>query len=90
MIFKDKHTNKDEAEKKFKEIHEAYCVLMDENKRKIYDTKGHSGLKNPHENRNCNPFDAESFFSQACFNKSKKSPFEIFRNIFKDKYEKYL
>lgn len=33
------------AEKKFKEITEAYEVLSDENKRKIYDQFGHDGLK---------------------------------------------
>jgi molecular chaperone DnaJ len=35
--------NKKEAEEKFKEISEAYEVLMDANKRSIYDRYGHEG-----------------------------------------------
>ena len=37
--------NKEEAEKKFKEISEAYQILSDENKRKIYDMHGEEGVK---------------------------------------------
>jgi len=37
--------NKDEASKRFVEIGEAYEVLSDENKRKIYDQYGEAGLK---------------------------------------------
>ncbi|KAI3653788.1 hypothetical protein MP228_001735 [Amoeboaphelidium protococcarum] len=37
--------NKEEAEKKFKEISEAYEVLSDSNKRAVYDQFGEEGLK---------------------------------------------
>ncbi|OQA91989.1 MAG: Chaperone protein DnaJ [Elusimicrobia bacterium ADurb.Bin231] len=35
---------KKEAEEKFKEISEAYAVLSDQNKRKLYDQYGHAGI----------------------------------------------
>lgn len=38
--------NKDGAEKKFKEIAEAYEILSDESKRAIYDREGMAGLQN--------------------------------------------
>jgi molecular chaperone DnaJ len=39
----DKNPSKD-AEKKFKEISEAYAVLYDDEKRKMYDQYGHAGI----------------------------------------------
>jgi molecular chaperone DnaJ len=41
----DKNPDNKEAEAKFKEVSEAYEVLSDENKRKIYDQYGEEGLK---------------------------------------------
>ena len=37
--------NKDVAEKKFKEVSEAYDVLSDENKREVFNQYGEEGLK---------------------------------------------
>lgn len=41
----DKNPGNAEAEAKFKEASEAYDVLFDEEKRKVYDQYGHDGLK---------------------------------------------
>ena len=41
----DKNQGDAEAEKKFKQVSEAYDVLSDEQKKKIYDTYGEEGLK---------------------------------------------
>ena len=41
----DKNKGSAEAEKKFKDISEAYDVLSDSNKRAIYDKYGEEGLK---------------------------------------------
>ncbi|GET93726.1 chaperone protein DNAJ, putative [Leishmania tarentolae] len=42
----DKNTdNREKAERKFKEVSEAYDVLSDEKKKKIYDVYGEEGLK---------------------------------------------
>jgi len=41
----DRNSSDPEAEKKFKEINEAYSVLSDSNKRQIYDQYGHQGLE---------------------------------------------
>lgn len=49
--------NKEEAEKKFKEIGNAYSVLSDEKKKKQYDTYGEEGLKGMGEGMgDFNPF----------------------------------
>jgi len=55
----DKNPGNKEAEEKFLKITEAYEVLMDDEKRNIYNSYGKEGLKNRHEQRG-NPF---SFFN---------------------------
>jgi len=61
----DKNPSK-EAEEKFKEISEAYAVLHDEEKRKLYDQYGHAGIDQQ--------FSQEDIFRGADFR-------DIFRNM---------
>jgi chaperone protein DnaJ len=64
-------TNKEEAEKKFKEISEAYQVLSDPQKREVYNNYGEEGVKNS-DNM------GEGFGGGGPFN----SPEDIFRMFF--------
>lgn len=62
----DKNSHqKEEAEKMFKKISEAYSILSDEEKRKIYDKFGMEGINNMEQGGpGINPFDLfQNFFS---------------------------
>lgn len=81
----DKHIDKCEAQNKFTEIHEAYSVLGDVKKRKIYDTKGHKGLCQEEDDfTSCN---VKNFFCQKGFNGTDKSAFDVLRDIFEESDE---
>ena len=70
----DKHKNKDKAENKFKDIAEAYQVLIDPEKREIYDIYGKNGL-----NDDNNPFtDFNDIFSGEDFKNGGFNPQNIF------------
>lgn len=58
----DKNPDNKEAEKKFKEISEAYQVLIDKDKRQKYDAYGHDGLGAQRERWGQN-YDVNDFFS---------------------------
>ncbi|XP_012286364.1 dnaJ homolog subfamily B member 6 isoform X2 [Orussus abietinus] len=70
--------NPDEANKRFKEISEAYEVLIDERKRRVYDQYGKDGLQMPGgKRRHEDDFDsrfAESFIF--------RDPEDVFRDFF--------
>lgn len=60
--------NKEKAEEMFKKIGEAHEILVDDNKRGIYDKYGEEGLKNQVGG---NPFEGAGF-----------NPFDLFSNMF--------
>ena len=65
---KNPAVNKKEAEAKFKQISEAYDVLSDAHKRKIYDQYGEEGLQFAEGNNSAsfryNPRDADDIFAE--------------------------
>ena len=68
--------NKDEAEKKFKEIGEAYEVLSNDEKRKQYDRFGKNGLDGFDEDNNINPHDVlSSLFNHLFTGNGLRFPF---------------
>lgn len=69
--------NKEEAEKNFKKINEAYSILGDKEKRKNYDTFGKSGLENNFNGFKFSNSDAHNIFS-SFFN--RRDPFEMMFN----------
>lgn len=69
--------NKEEAEKKFKEISEAYEVLSDKEKREVYDCYGKSALNG---NGGGNDFAFNNF--GPAFHFTFRSPMEVFAEFF--------
>ncbi|XP_017892973.1 dnaJ homolog subfamily B member 6-like isoform X2 [Ceratina calcarata] len=72
--------NLEEANRRFKEISEAYEVLIDEKKRRVYDQYGKEGLQMPGgKRRHDDDFDAH-FAGTFVF----RDPEEVFREFFGD------
>ncbi|KAM9349749.1 dnaJ homolog subfamily B member 6a isoform 2-T2 [Symphorus nematophorus] len=70
--------NKEEAEKKFKELSEAYEVLSDANKRSIYDRYGKEGLTGNNAGRGGHFHNGEHFHEPFTF----RNPDDVFREFF--------
>ncbi|XP_045431696.1 dnaJ homolog subfamily B member 2 isoform X6 [Pipistrellus kuhlii] len=70
--------NKEFAEKKFKEVAEAYEVLSDQHKREIYDRYGREGLTGA----GTGPSRAEAGGGGPGFTFTFRSPEEVFREFF--------
>ncbi|XP_045020538.1 dnaJ homolog subfamily B member 2 isoform X5 [Bubalus bubalis] len=70
--------NKEFAEKKFKEVAEAYEVLSDKHKREIYDLYGREGLTGA----GTGPSRAEAGSGGPGFTFTFRSPEEVFREFF--------
>ncbi|XP_023661509.1 dnaJ homolog subfamily B member 6 isoform X3 [Paramormyrops kingsleyae] len=68
--------NKEEAERKFKEIAEAYEVLSDRNKRETYDRYGKEGIHNAGSAGSSSPDDFPGFTFTF------RSPDEVFQEFF--------
>uniref|UniRef100_A0A2K5Q951 J domain-containing protein n=1 Tax=Cebus imitator TaxID=2715852 RepID=A0A2K5Q951_CEBIM len=70
--------NKEFAEKKFKEVAEAYEVLSDKHKREVYDCYGREGLTGA----GTGPSRAEAGSGAPGFTFTFRSPEEVFREFF--------
>lgn len=73
--------NMDEANKRFKEISEAYEVLSDEKKRRVYDQYGKEGLING-GGRSRSRHDDEFDFGGNFFTFTFRDPEDVFREFF--------
>ena len=88
--------NKEESERKFKEISEAYSVLTDKNKKHIYDTYGEEGLKNGMDKNHFNmggggggqnmfnSSNGNTFVFSSNGRRNGRNPHDIFAQFFND------
>ncbi|XP_015039421.1 dnaJ homolog subfamily B member 6 isoform X2 [Drosophila persimilis] len=80
--------NLDEANKRFRELSEAYEVLSDEKKRRIYDEYGKDGLgergqsRNSHARHHYSTHDYDDFDIMGGFPFVFRPPEEVFREFF--------
>jgi curved DNA-binding protein CbpA len=86
----DKNGDKLEAETKFNEIHQAYTILGDNCKRKIYDDYGHQGIELDQECKDFAQDNTDNKYYQKGFQGTNKSAFDVLRDIFEDNEEDYF
>ena len=81
--------NKEVAEEKFKKISNAYAILSDEEKRKIYDKYGEKGLEQMGGGGGASPFDIfERFFGGGGGGHGGGFPFMGFQGGFHNRFRK--
>lgn len=82
--------NKSESEENFKKINEAKNILLDKEKRKLYDDFGFEGLKG-NVKQDFNPFDIFSnIFQNPFFNSQNFNTSQNFNSIQRQLFDEYL
>lgn len=74
--------NQDEANRKFKEISEAYEILSDAKKRRIYDDYGAEGLNASARGGSRRDHDFDPFDNFGAFTFTFRDPEDVFREFF--------